>query len=218
MKIIDKKQVYKIIKDIAIPVIEMVMTIMIAIYANRIAIEANIINKKSEPLIYHIVESNGEGKYNIDYNGAELEIPFKAHALKVEQGVIDVIKFIVYDGKNFTICNDLDYDFLEEFRKNDYTMEIETEENFTHQYNGICYDYFFIYIKSGDGKERIDLAYTGINLTSGTANNPEIESKMSILKLNNESKNDMAYYEMLEVYKDLEDNFSKLLKSDTEIY
>ncbi len=219
------KSKYEIIKDIVIPIIEIVAMVAIAITtekvyleANRLSNEANIINKKSEPLIYHIVESNGVEPYPFKYKGEVLKIHCKAHALKIDQGIVDEIKIIIYDGKYFSIYDQVDHDFMEKLRTNDYTIEIGTPgKEFTQVYNDIVYDYFFIYIKGGAGTERIDLAYTGINLKDGTTDKPKIEDKMAILKLSDEYKKDLAYYKMLEVYKKLQEQFSELLKIDTDI-
>lgn len=220
-----KHSKYDIAKDIIIPSIGIVATSVIAIFtimvyvkANKLSEEANIINRKNEPLLYHIVEGSEIESYEFEYNGKTLEIPYKAHALKIDQGIIDDIKIIIYDGKYFSIYDKMDYDFMEKLRTNNYTIEIGTPgKEFTQIYNDIVYDYFFIYVKCGDGKERVDLAYTGINFADGTTTEPQIENKISILKLSDEYKKDLAYYEMLEVYKDLQDKFSELLKIDIDI-
>lgn len=148
-------------------------------------------------------------------------MPCKAHELKIEQGIIDEIKIIIYDGNNFSIYDQTNdnsiHNFIEECNWDNCSLSIDTIENFTHEYNGVMYSYFFIYIKSGDGTERIDLAYTGIDIENKIVSEPMIADKFTIIQLNNTYKDDLAYYEMLDVYKDLQDKFSELLKTDTDI-
>ena len=199
------------------PVIQIVTTIIIALCANAITDEANMINRKSEPLIYHVVESSTIDKYIIDYYGEKFEIPCKSLGIKVEQGVIDVIRVIVYDGENLKIFDQPDYDFIKQFRMKDYTMDIEVEMNKTDIYNGILYDYFFVYIKSGDGLESVDLVYTRIDIANKSADDQKIASKMEILKVGDENKEDIAYYQMIEAYRDLQNKFSELLQRNLEI-
>lgn len=219
------KLIYEIFKDFVIPLAAIAATIAIAFMTNKVYKEANnlsneaiIMNKKNESLLYHNVEGNEMEPYTYEYKGEVLKILCKAHALKIDQGIVDEIIIIVYDGKYFSIYDQYDHDLMEKIRTNDYIIEIGTPgKEFTQVYNDIVYDYFFIYIKGGDGTERIDLAYTHINLSNGTTDKPKIENKMAILKLNDEYKKDLAYYEMLEVYKDLQEKFSELLKIDTDI-
>lgn len=192
------------------------MTITVYIKANKLTEEANIINKKNEPLLYYLTNSSEKGIYKIEYKGEEVEIPCEAHELKVEQGIIDEIKIIIYDGKNYNIYDQMNddtiHEFIEEYDWNNCSLVIKTEANFTHQYNDIIYDYFFIYIKSGDGLERIDLAYTGIDIKNKIVSKPIITDMMSLIKINDVDKDDLSYYEMLEVYKKLLNDFSDLLK------
>lgn len=221
-----KITLYETIKDIIIPIIGIiatfgmaVITIVVYIEANKLSQEANLINKKSEPLIYSVKRGSSIGTYSFEYNDEHLEIPCKSFKIKVEQGVIDEIRFIKYDGKNVNIYDELGYDFMERFRKNNnIELEIETSDFKIKLHDGIGYDYFFIYIKSGDGTERLDLVYAKIDVNNNTVDDTVIENKLYILKLNNEHKDNVAYYEMIEVYKDIQDNFSDLLKSDMSIY
>lgn len=84
------KSKYDITKDIIIPIIGIITTlvltfatIIVYIEANKLSQEANLINKKSEPLIYSVEKGPSIGTYSFEYNDEKLEIPCNSFAIKV---------------------------------------------------------------------------------------------------------------------------------------
>lgn len=134
----------------------------------------------------------------------------------MKQGVIDVLKVIKYNGKDLKILGQPNEKMMEKYRLSDNLLEMKVEQNLTDVHNNKLYDYFFVYIKSGDGLEHLDLIYTEINLKKGgKASKPKLKTKIDIL---DNSNKDLGYLEMMDSYKKIIENIDKILEGELQLY
>lgn len=200
--------------EVILSVITILVTIFIAYFAQNISKESNAINKKQQPLVYEIFGGQEEMNYKI----GEINLPCKSPMLRVNQGVVNIIKIIEYNGTDLKILSQPGYDFIEQLQTNNYVMSMKVEQNYTDLTRPIIYDYFFLYIKSGDGLNHLDLVYTKIDVGNNSVEEPEIITKLDLLQNNTEMKEDLGYQEMLDVYRKLQDKISELPQNDMEVY
>lgn len=141
--------------EIFLTVVEIAITIFLGIVANDIQKNQETISRKSEPLIYEVIGGIKSLQYQIEER-PELKIDSYAPVIIVKQGVIDVLKVIKYNGKDLKILGQPNEKMMEKYRLSDNVLEMKVEQNLTDVHNNKLYDYFFVYIKSGDGLEHLD--------------------------------------------------------------
>lgn len=201
--------------EIFLAVVEIAITIFLGIVANDIQKNQETISRKSEPLIYEVIGEIKSLQYQIEER-PELKIDSYAPVIIVKQGVIDVLKVIKYNGKDLKILGQPNEKMMEKYRLSDNVLEMKVEQNLTDVHNNKLYDYFFVYIKSGDGLEHLDLIYTEINLKKGgKASKPKLKTKIDIL---DNSNKDLGYLEMMDSYKKIIENIDKILEGELQLY
>lgn len=195
-------------------IITLVVTIIIAISAQNISEESYELNKKQQPLVYSVKSGNQDTYYDVE--GCKL--PCMSPMLKVNQGTINMLKILKFNGLELEILAQSNYDFIELLNKKDYAVEIKVEQNLTDTTNPIIYDYFFLYIKSGDGLSHLDLIYTKIDIANKKVEEPYRVTKLDLLQNNGKTNGDLGYTEMIEVYRELHKKISELPQNEMEIY
>ncbi|MBQ3545019.1 MAG: hypothetical protein IJA34_08560 [Lachnospiraceae bacterium] len=183
--------------------------------------EANKINKKQEELIYNVVGGEEDMYYEMKIENSEIiKIPCKTTILDVKQGVIDILRVIVFDGNNITSMSEVEWEILDKVRLTDKGLGTKVGENVTESDNGICYDYFFLYIKSGADTEHLVLVYTEINTNEGerNASAPKMKTKLDLLEIENSEFKNNAYKEMMYNYQILHKRVEELSQNGMELY
>lgn len=131
--------------------------------------------------------------------------------------MIDELEIIKYNGRKIKILDKPNEKLMKAFCLSDMELELKIEQNITKNHNDyIFYDYFFIFIKAGDGSEHLDLIYSKIDLNNKKkVSKPIIKRRIDIL---DEEEGNKGYREMMNSYKKLLVEFQEISDGTFELY
>lgn len=99
--------------------------------------------------MYSVTNGTKGIEYAID-GRVQNQIKSYKPVIKVKRGIIDVLKVIKYNGKEFKILGQPKEELMDKYRLSKKGLQLTVEQNITKDYgDNIFYDYFFVYIKSG---------------------------------------------------------------------
>ena len=201
---------------IFVAIVGIVVAIIIGWKTCEISKNQELIGQRSESIMYSVTNGTKGIEYAID-GRVQNQIKSYKPVIKVKRGIIDVLKVIKYNEKEFKILGQPKEELMDKYRLSKKGLQLTVEQNITKDYGDtIFYDYFFVYIKSGDGSEHLDLIYTKINLNNtDKVLKPVLKTKLDILENTN---NDKGYLEMMNSYKKLLKEIDKLSSGQLVLY